>query len=63
LDNTIPSVMLWLGAVEPAKVAESKSTGRPLPSLHSSLFAPLPGPTLKTGIKGMTAAVLDLMKK
>lgn len=63
LDKTIPSSMFWLGAVDPAKVAESKRTGKPLPSLHSSLFQPLPEPTLRTGVKAMTSAVLDLMKK
>jgi hypothetical protein len=31
--------------------------------LHSSLFAPLPEPTIRTGVKAMTCAVLDLMKK
>ena len=35
----------------------------PLPSLHSSLFAPLPEPTIRTGVKAMTSAVLELMKK
>ena len=63
LDNQIPSCMFWLGAVEPAKVAASRKSGKPLPSLHSSLFEPLPEPTLRTGVKAMTAAVLELMKK
>jgi hippurate hydrolase len=63
LDHQIPSLLFNLGAVEPAKVAASKQSGRPLPSLHSSLFAPLPEPTLKTGVKAMTSVVLDLMKK
>jgi len=63
LDHQIPSVMFWLGAVEPAKVEASRQSGKPLPSLHSSLFQPLPGPTLRTGVKAMTAAVLELMKK
>ena len=63
LDNQIPSCMFWLGAVEPAKVETSKTSGKPLPSLHSSLFEPLPEPTLRTGVKAMTAAVLELMKK
>jgi hypothetical protein len=31
--------------------------------LHSALFAPVPAPTIRTGVLGMTAAVLDLMKK
>ena len=63
LDNQIPSCMFWLGAIEPSKVAESKKSGKPLPSLHSSLFEPLPEPTLRTGVKAMTTAVLELMKK
>ena len=63
LDHKIPSVMFWLGAVEPAKVAASLQSGKPLPSLHSSLFQPLPEPTLRTGIRAMTAAVLELMKQ
>ena len=63
LDNQIPSCMFWLGAIEPARVEASKKSGTPLPSLHSSLFEPLPEPTLRTGVKAMTAAVLELMKK
>ena len=63
LDQKIPAVQFTLGAVDPAKVKVSKETGTPLPSLHSALFAPLPEPALRTGIKAMTSAVLDLMKK
>lgn len=63
MDQQIPSSLFWLGAIDPARVAESKRTGKPLPSLHSSLFEPLPEPTLRTGVKAMTSAVLELMKK
>ena len=63
LDRQIPSCMLWLGAIEPSRVEASRKSGKPLPSLHSSLFEPLPEPTLRTGIKAMTTAVLELMKK
>ena len=63
LDSTIPSCMFWLGAIDPAKVKASRESGKPLPSLHSSLFEPLPEPTLRTGVKAMTTAVLELMKK
>jgi hippurate hydrolase len=62
LDQTIPAVQFTLGAVDPEKVKRSKETGTALPSLHSALFAPLPEPALRTGIKAMTSAVLDLMK-
>ncbi|MGH9933180.1 MAG: amidohydrolase [Pyrinomonadaceae bacterium] len=63
LDQKIPSTDFSLGAVDPARVKRSKETGTALPSLHSALFAPLPEPTLRTGIKAMTSAVLELMKK
>ena len=63
LDKKIPSVDFSLGAVDPEKVKQSRATGTPLPSLHSALFAPLPEPTLRTGVKAMTSAVLELMKK
>lgn len=63
LDHQIPSCMIWLGAIEPSRVEASRKSGKPLPSLHSSLFQPLPEPTLRTGVKAMTSAVLELMKK
>jgi amidohydrolase len=62
-DHSIPAFMFVVGAVDPAKVADSKKTGTPLPSLHSSRFAPVPEPTIRTGIIGMTSAVLELLKK
>lgn len=63
-DLSVPSFMFNVGAVDPAKVAESKKPGAaPLPSLHSSKFAPVPEPTIRTGVIGMTSAVLELMKK
>jgi len=63
-DHSIPAVDVHIGAVAPEKIAESKKPGAaPLPSLHSSKFAPVPEPTIRTGIICMTSAVLDLMKK
>ncbi len=62
-DHSIPAFMFNVGAVDPAKAAESKKTGAPLPSLHSSKFAPVAEPTIRTGVVAMTAGVIDLMKK
>jgi hippurate hydrolase len=62
-DHSIPAFMFNVGAVDPAKAAESKKTGTPLPSLHSSKFAPVPEPTIRTGLIGMVSAVLEVMKK
>src|SRR5438132_839987 len=44
--DKIPICLFWLGAVKPERVAESEKTGKPLPSLHSSQFAPEPEPTI-----------------
>jgi hippurate hydrolase len=63
LDQKIPATLFTLGAVDPAKIKAHKETGAAIPSLHSSLFAPLPEPTIRTGVKAMTAVALDLMKK
>ncbi len=62
-DHSIPAVNFHIGAVEPAKIAEYKQAGKELPTLHSSKFAPVPEPTIRVGIIGMTSAVLELMKK
>lgn len=62
-EHQIPTMIFWVGAVDPGKMKQSREAGTPLPSLHSALFAPVPEPTIRTSIKGMTSAVLELMKK
>ena len=63
-DHSLPEVDFHLRAGAAGNIAESKKPGAPpLPSLHSSKFAPVPEPTIRTGLIGMTSAVLELMKK
>ena len=62
LGGQIPGVMMWLGAADPAKLAESRKTGVPLPGPHSPLFAPDYGPAIPTGVTAMTAVAMDLLK-
>ncbi|MGD0911412.1 MAG: amidohydrolase [Terracidiphilus sp.] len=62
LNNQIPFVFYWLGAADPAKLAESIKTGVPLPSLHSPLFAPDYQPAIPTGVTAMTAIALGVLK-
>lgn len=61
VEPKIPSLIFWLGAVDPEVMAESKESGQTLPSLHSPFFAPDAKPTLETGVSAMTAAALDLL--
>ncbi len=61
--DDIPVMLLWLGAVKrEAWEAAQKPGGKPLPSLHSSEYAPDPDPTIATGVKAMTASALDLLR-
>jgi len=62
-DRQIPTCMFFLGASDPVKVELNRKDGTPLPALHSPLFAPIPEPTIRTGVKAMTSAVLELLKK
>jgi hippurate hydrolase len=59
----IPLCMFWLGTQDPAVVKEAKAKGVSLPSLHSPFFKPVPEPSIQTGVKAMTSAVLAVMKK
>ncbi|EDY17206.1 amidohydrolase [Chthoniobacter flavus Ellin428] len=59
----VPLCMFWLGTQPPEVVAEANAKGITLPALHSPFFKPVPEPTIETGVKAMTAALLTLMKK
>jgi hippurate hydrolase len=57
----IPICMFLVGGVAPDVFRDAEKTSKSLPSLHSPFWAPIPEPTIKTGITAMSAAVLDLM--
>ena len=61
--HKIPTFMFTVGAIDADRIVKSQQTGVPLPSLHSALFWPVPDTTIRTGVKAMTLAVLELMKK
>ncbi len=62
-NRQIPIFMFRLGAAEPRKFEESRRTGKPLPSLHSSLFYPDAEPAIRTGVIATAAAVMELLKR
>jgi hippurate hydrolase len=61
--HKIPTFMFMVGGIDTDRIATSQKTGVPLPSLHSALFWPVPEPTIRTGVRAMSVAVLELMKK
>jgi amidohydrolase len=60
-EDKIPTLLLWLGGVEPEKYEASLRGDITLPSLHSPFFAPLPEPTLKVGVNTMVISALELL--
>jgi hippurate hydrolase len=59
----VPSVQLRVGAVEPSRYEASKKAGAPLPSLHSSGFAPDRERTIKAAATVLTFSALELLGK
>lgn len=56
----VPSVLMFVGAVDPQKLAAAKRTGETLPSLHSSKWAPDLEPTMRTATLTEVTSALDL---
>ena len=59
----VPSVQLRVGAVEPSRYEAAMKGGTPLPSLHSSGFAPDRERTIKAAATVLTLSALDLLAK
>tara|TARA_B100001146_G_scaffold224983_1_gene245443 strand:- start:495 stop:1790 length:1296 start_codon:yes stop_codon:yes gene_type:complete len=59
----IPTALFWLGAVNKKVYEKSIKDNIALPSLHSDLFLPDAEPTIKTGIKAMSQAAIDLFRE
>ncbi|MAI81036.1 MAG: peptidase M20 [Deltaproteobacteria bacterium] len=59
----IPGLLYRVGAQDPEKYEASRRPGGdPLPSLHSSRFAPVPELTLEAAVRSMSLLALDLLK-
>jgi len=61
--DKIPVFLAWLGTVAPEKIEQAKATGESLPSLHSPFYRPEPAPSISFGVKAMTLAVLNELKR
>jgi hippurate hydrolase len=59
-DAGVPSMFFNIGVYEPERaIAAFRGNGPPLPANHSPQFAPVPKPTIETGVTAMTLAVLS----
>ena len=58
----VPSVLLHIGAVDPARLAQARQTGIPVPAPHSPEWAPDREPTLKAAVRAEVTALLELLR-
>jgi amidohydrolase len=57
----VPIFMFRLGVIAPERLEEARAKGVGPPSLHSAVFRPDAAPSLRVGIRAMTAAVQELL--
>ena len=60
-EGNVPIFMFWLGTLSPERLAAAAARGETPPALHSSRYYPEPGPSIATGVRAMTAAVVKLL--
>ena len=62
-EQRIPGALLWLGSANGTQYRAAQESGESLPGLHSPRFAPDARPTIETGVKAMSAVLLELFRK
>ncbi|MCW5982340.1 MAG: amidohydrolase [Bryobacteraceae bacterium] len=61
-DDKIPICLFWLGTIDSERIAAAKA-GTPLPALHSPEYWPAIHPSIETGVKATSTAVMELLRK
>ncbi|WP_332874227.1 amidohydrolase [Bowmanella yangjiangensis] len=62
-DNSIKSMIFWVGGVPQNIWDDAQKNGSKLPSLHSPFWAPQADKVVATGAEALTLATLKLLKK
>lgn len=57
----VKSLFFEIGIYDPARIEAARTGGAPIPANHSPFYAPVPEPTIRTGTKAMTLAVLGVL--
>ena len=59
-DEKVPTVLFWLGTVPDDRMKAEAEDGYRLPALHSPFYYPEPKPSIQTGVKVVSTALIDL---
>jgi len=57
----VPSIQFSVGAAEPGEFVRAKAAGATVPGLHSPLFAPDRGPTIRAAVSFFALSVMELL--
>ena len=57
----VPTFMFRLGTIDPARLKSTREKNGSVPSLHSSTYFPDPAESIRSGVRAMSAAVLELL--
>ncbi len=61
-DNSIQSMIFWVGGTPQAEFDAARANGTALPSLHSALWAPDAERVISTATEAMTAMAMEILK-
>lgn len=59
----VPSFYFGLGGLDPDALAAARAKNIQVPANHSPEFAPIPEPTIRTGVQAMSLVLLDVLQK
>ena len=63
-EGKTPIFMYFLGTISQEKYAAARKPGAPaLPGMHTDAYAPVPEPSIRTGVRTMSLAAMNLMPK
>ena len=62
-DNSIQSMIFWVGGTPQAEWDAAQANGTPLPSLHSPFWAPDAEKVISTATEAMSAMAMEILKK
>ena len=63
-EGKTPIFMYFLGTISQEKYDAAQKPGAiPLPGMHTDAYAPLPEPSIRTGVRTMSLAAMNLMPK
>ncbi|MBN2356595.1 amidohydrolase [candidate division KSB1 bacterium] len=63
LDGRIPAALFWLGVADPEALHAAEKSAAFVAPIHSPEFRVMAEPALRTGLRAMTAVILDLLKR